>query len=136
MRREIVTGHGADDATLFVQHHVEEEVDADDAPGLVDVLAHRVAVEGPGAGRVGKHHGMVGANGVVRADAGHHRLGATREAGEVVVVDIAGADTQISLDVGAEDDERRAAARRTHGDTLLDVQVNEAYAAHRNFLAD
>jgi hypothetical protein len=67
---------------------VEEEVDADDAAGLVDVLAHRVALEDAGPRLVGEHHAVVGADRVVSAEAGDDRLGAAREPGEVVVVDV------------------------------------------------
>ena len=99
VRLEVVAGHGVDDALLLVEHDVEDEVDADEAAGLVDVLAHRVAVEDAGPRRGREHHAVVVADGGVGAEAGHDRLGAAAEAGEVVVLDVAGADAQVGLEV-------------------------------------
>ena len=130
MRLQVVAGHGADDALLLVEHDVEEEVDADQAAGLVDVLAHRVALEDAGARRGRQHHAVVVADGGVGAEAGHDRLGAAAEAGEVVVLDVAGADAQVGLEVGLEDLEARAAADVVPTGTQRGgVEVEQAHAA-------
>ena len=136
MRLQVVAGHGADDPFVLVQQDVEDEVDADEAAGLVDVLAHGIAGDdaGPGGGR--EHHAVVVADGGVGAEAGHDRLGAAAEAGEVVVLDVAGADAQVGLEVGREDLEARAARGRADRHAAGGVQVDEADAARGDLLPD
>ena len=99
------------------------------AAGLVDVLAHGVAVDDAGPRRGRQHHAVVVADGGVRAQTGHHRLGAAAEPGEVVVLDVAGADPQVGVEVGREDLESRAAAGRADRHAARGVQVDQADAA-------
>ena len=99
MRLQVVAGHGVQHALVLVEHHVEDEVDADQAAGLVDVVAHRVAPSTPARAPGLEHHGVVVADGGVRAHARHDGLGPAGKAGEVVVLDVAGADAQVGVEI-------------------------------------
>ena len=94
--------------------------------GLVDVLAHRIAVEDRRRARTDSAscrdwRWIV----LVGAEAGDDRLGAAGEPGEVVVVDVAGADAQVGLEIRPEDGERRAPTRRSRRDAVVGVEIEQ-----------
>ena len=136
MGLQMMTGDGADHALLLVKHHVEDEVHADQAAGLVDVVAHGVALEDTGARARPQHHAVVVADGGVRAQAGDHGFGAAAEAGEVVVLDVAGADAQVGVEVRLEHLEAGASRRRAHRHALGGLKIDEAHATRVDLGAD
>ena len=92
-----VSGHSPEYLLVLRKDYVQDKVDAHHGPGLLDVQAQGVGLQGPGAA-LGQHHAAV-----VRLDsgpsghAGHDGLGAAGIAGKIVVFDVAQADAPIRL---------------------------------------
>ena len=92
-----ITGHGADDLLVLIQHHVEDIIHPAHGGGLLNVPAQGVALQISGAGALPDHHGVIGLDRAGSGDAGHNGLGAAGISGKVVIFDVAQANAPVRL---------------------------------------
>ena len=119
-----VTRHRPDDLLMLAEDHVEDEVDAAQGPGLLNIHPQGVGLQGPGASLAPDHHGVVGLDGVPRGHAGHNGLGPAGVAGKVVVLNVSQADAPVRLRHGAGDVYRRSGGGDAHGDAVGGIAVH------------
>ena len=117
-----------------VEEHVDDEVDADDGAGLVDVVAHRVSVEDARVPPSSSIMPWLALDDAEAADARQDGLGPAAVPGEVVVVEVPGADLEVCFGVGAGDLERRTARRGADGTHSPVVESRQTPVA--DFVAD
>ena len=108
---------------MFVQHRIDNIVNAADCAGLFNVSANGVAFQLSCTCIIGYHHAMILLNGRRRRHTGHDCLSATGIAGKVVELNIAQTDTHICLRYDTGDIYRRACFRHTHVHAVTDIAV-------------
>ena len=83
-----------DDPLFFIQYHIKKKVCRTEGGGRFQVLPDRVAVQLPRPGPRLGHMAVIGPDGVPGADPGKDGFHAAAVPGEVVILDVAGADPE------------------------------------------
>ena len=126
VRLDRVARDGVDDVLVLVEHDVDDIVDAEDAPGLLDVLADGVAVELARVRLRTDHHAVVALDGIAGGNAGHDALCAAGIPGKVVILNVGKADHAVGLSHGTENIHGRSGVRRTQMHAVVRIGIDTA----------
>ena len=98
--------------SLFpVQHDIDDHLETDHPPRLIDIHANRIPIDVGHLGPVVKHQRMIRLDGPIRTASDDDRLGASRKAHELMRIDRADQHPEIRLGETGVDPNRGAAAR-------------------------
>ena len=116
-----IPGGGEDDLLVLIQNHIDNVVNAADAPGFFDVHPQGIAFQPSGAGFVLHHHPVIGLNGVPAGYAGHNGLGSAGIARKIVVFHISKTDAEVCFRNHPGDIHGGAPAGDTHADAVAAI---------------
>ena len=108
---------------VFVQHHIENIVNAADGTGLLNVLPDGISLQFSGAGVFADHLAVIALNGRPGGNSRHNRLGAAAVTGKIMVLNISQADPAVCLRHSPKHIYRRSVGSDSHMNAIGRVRV-------------
>lgn len=126
VRFDRISRDGTDDILMLIEYNVDNVVDAEYSPGLLNVLTDRVAVELSCMRFRADHHAVVALNGFAGGNAGHDTLCAAGIPCKVMILNVGKADHAVCFGYGTENIHRCPGIRRTKVYTVIRIGIHTA----------
>ena len=107
-----------------VKHNVDDEVNAEDPSGFLDILPYGIAVKPSGAGVVTDHHAVIALYRLAGGDSRHYRLGSAAVAGEIVKFNISHAYDEVGFGNRPCDIDRGSGLRHAQSHAVVRVGID------------
>ena len=121
--------HRRGDFLLFVQHHIDEEINGEKLQDFLHIATDGIAVGPSDPGILQQHHLMIPLDGTAGANTGDDGFAATAVTGEIMVINVADTDTEIRFNHGTKDLKGRSVGAHTHGNEIFGIGIHHPDAA-------